>query len=233
MNSSDVLALLEANRNEDGIKRWEARPDMPGKLVSLGIGLTRLRSLAKQVGRDHVLALELWRSEIYDARIISILIDDPRQITREQAEAQVEHLDQGNMEHVFCSCGAPLAKVPFVVELAGDWVKSKDACRRSCGYGLLYELSKLKTKRAPDEAFFLAHIAHIDKSWDNEVRGVQTSIGGALLGLGKRTAGLNAAALKVAHRIGPIEIESDSGQCEPFDIVKHLTSDYIRTKLGV
>ena len=58
-------------------------------------------------------------------------------------------------------------------------------------------------------------------------------MGGALLGIGKRNAALNAAALKVARQLGPIEFVTDSGHCEPFDVVKHLTSDYIRKKLGV
>jgi len=233
MNKSEVMALLKANRNARGIQKWEAKFSKPDKLKSFGIGLTVLRKLAKQIGRDHVLASKLWESEVYDARIISLLIDDPNQITREQAEAQVASLNHGNLEHVFSSCGAPLAMTPFVVELAGDWVMSKDPRRRSCGYGLLYELSKSKKKSAPDEAFFLKHIQLIKKSYDGETLPVQLSMGGALLGLGKRSAKLNAAALKVARQIGPIEFETESGDCEPFDVVKHLTSDYIRTKLGV
>lgn len=227
------MALLKANRNADGIRRWEAKGSKPNKLKSFGIGLTVLRKLAKQVGRDHDLALKLWESDVYDARIIALLIDDPKQITREQAEVQVEKVDQGHLEHVFSSCGAALAKTPFVVELAGDWIKSDDPRRRCCGYGLLYELSKSKKKGAPDETFFLAHIEHIRKSFDGEELAVQGSMGGALLGIGKRSAKLNAAALKVARHIGPIEFETNSGDCEPLDLVKHLTSDYIRRKLGV
>ncbi len=233
MNKTEVMALLEANRNVPGIQRRKAKSSKPNKLKSFGIGLTVLRKLAKQIGRDHVLASKLWECEVYDARIISLLIDDPKKITREQAEAQVASLDQGHLKHVFSSCGAPLAKTPFVVELAGDWVMSKDPHRRDCGYGLLYELSKSKNKSAPDEAFFLKHIQHIEKSYDSEILLVQGSMGGALLGIGKRSAKLNAAALKVARQIGPIEFETESGNCEPFDVVKHLTSDYIRKKLGV
>jgi len=233
MNKTEVMALLKANQNADGIRRWEAKGSKPAKLKSFGIGLTVQRNLAKQIGRDHVLALKLWESEVYDAKIISLLIDDPRQITRDQAEAQVENVDQGYLQHVFAFCGAALAKTPFVVELAGDWIKSKDPRRRSCGYGLLYELSKSKKKSAPDEAFFLGHIEHILNSYDRETLEVQGSMGGALLGIGKRTANLNGAALKVARHIGPIEFETESGNCEPFDVVKHLTSDYIRKKLGV
>ena len=117
--------------------------------------------------------------------------------------------------------------------LSSQQIKSKDPRRRSCGYGLLYELSKSKKKGAPDESFFLEHIKHIHKSYDGETLAMQGSMGGALMGIGKRTAKLHAAALKVARHIGPIKLETDSGNGEPFDVVKHLTSDYIRKKLGV
>jgi hypothetical protein len=50
--------------------------------------------------------------------------------------------------------------------------------------------------------------------------------------MGKRSAELNAAALKVAEAVGPIEFESPSGRCEPFDMVKHLKSEYLERKLG-
>lgn len=232
MNTTEVMALLEANQNERGIAHWQALPERPDRLKSYGIGLTVLRKLAKQIGKDHALAGELWQSDVYDARIIALLIDDPKKITREQAEIQVEQLDQGGLEHVFSSCGAPLAKTPFAAEMADDWVKSQDPARRSCGYGLLYELSKSQTKKAPDEAFFMGHIAHMDKSFDTETRPVQLSIGGALMGIGKRSANLNAAALKLARRIGPIDFD-ERGKCDPFDVEKHLTSDYIKAKLGV
>lgn len=229
MEMAEVMKLLAANKNEEGIQQWAAKNANSDKLKSFGIGLTALRKLARQVGKDRALALELWESDVYDARIISLLIDDPKQITREQVEAQVEHLDQGQLEHVFSSCGAPLAKTPFVVELASDWVNSKDPRRRSCGYGLLYELSKSKKKSAPDEAFFLGHIDHINHTYDGETLSVQLSMGGALMGIGKRSIKLNAAALAVARKIGPIDFDTE-GKYEPFDVVKHLTSDYLKQK---
>jgi len=233
MNKTEVMTLLEDNQNATGIQRWETTGTKSGKLKSFGIGLTVLRKLAKQIGKDHVLALKLWESAYYDARVISLLIDDPKKITRDLAEAQVENVNQGHLQHVFSSCGAVLAKTPFVVDLASDWVKSNDPRRRCCGYGLLYELSKSKKKSTPDEDFFLQHIEHILHSYDGESLAVQGSMGGALLGMGKRTAKLNAAALNVARYIGPIAFTTESGNCEPFDVSKHLTSDYIRKKLGV
>ena len=231
MTRADVLALLEANKNERGIQNWERL----GKsdLKSYGIGLTQLRKIAKQVGRDRALARELWETDVYDARVVSLLIDDPKAITREQAEKQVEELDNGQLAHVYSSCDATLAKTPFVVELADEWIRSADVVRRDCGYGLLYEISKFSGSKAPDEDFFLTHVEHIDATIDDEPSNIRLAMGAALMGIGKRSPKLNEAALAVAERVGPIEFESASGKCDPFDVAKHLTTSRLKEKLDI
>ncbi len=232
MNKAEVISLLESHKNEAGIEKWAQRQYKSKKLKSYGIGLTVLRKLAKQIGRDRALALQLWSSDIYDAKVIALLIDEPKKITMEQAEEQVEGVEQGHLAHVFSSCNASLAKTPFVAELAEKWIKSKDPMRRSCSYGLIYELSKSKKKSAPENNYFLACIKKIQDSYDKEDGPVLLSMGGALMGIGKRNAELNKAALKLAKKIGPIPIESENGQCDPFDVVKHLTSDYLKEKFA-
>ena len=94
MTKTQVLALLKENKNERGIEHWKRKPQ---SLKSYGIGLTQLRKLAKQIGRDRALAQKLWKSDVYDAKVIGLLIDDPKQITREQAEQQVEELEGGHL----------------------------------------------------------------------------------------------------------------------------------------
>jgi 3-methyladenine DNA glycosylase AlkD len=233
MTVSDVLALLDAERDERGVSNWEKLGSGTAGLRSYGVGLTRLRKLAKQIGRDRGLAHALWQTDVYEAKVVALLVDDPARITREQAERQVEELAGGMLAHVFASCDATLAKTPFVVELADRWVRSDDAVRRQCGYGLLYEASKFSGKKAPSEAFFLTHIEHIADTIEAEPQQVRLAMGAALMGIGKRSAVLNEAALKLARTVGPIEFTSPSGECEPFDVVKHLTTDRLKQKLGV
>jgi len=232
MTVSEVLALLDAERDERGMSNWKRLGSNTAGLKSYGVGLTRLRKLAKRIGRDRKLALALWKTDVYDARVIALLIDDPAQITREQAEKQVEELAGGMLAHVFASCDATLAKTSFVVELADRWVRSDDPVRRDCGYGLLYEASKFSGKKAPSEEFFLAHVERISERIGTETEKVRLAMGAALMGIGKRSAVLNKAALKVARAVGPIEFTSVSGECEPFDVVKHLTTDRLKEKLG-
>ena len=232
MNKSEVLSLLKENMNEKGIQNWNEMEFDKCHYESFGIGLTVLRKLAKQIGKDHALAEDLWSSNNYDLKVVSVLIDDPKLITRSQMESQVEDMDFGMLVHVFSACGAPSAKTPFIVELATDWIESPDAVRRRCAYGFIYEISKSKKKNAPDDDFFLKYINHIDKSFAKEDKTVYMSMSAALMGMGKRNLKLNQAAIKVAKNIGPIPVETGKTNCEPFDVTKHLTSDYLAKKFN-
>jgi len=229
MNKSDVLGLVKTHKNDLGMKHWEQLGSGTG-LRSFGLGLTQLRKLAKTIGRNRQLAIELWTSDVYELKVISLLIDDPKAMTAQQAEQQVEQLHTGMLAHVFSSCDATLAKTSFVVELADKWILSNDSIRRQCGYGLLYEISKFSGKKAPSDSYFLGHIAGIAKSFSKQNSSIKMCMGATLMGIGKRNAVLNAAALKVARVVGPVE--QDNG-CEPFDVVKHLTSAQLKKKLGI
>lgn len=226
---SAVMNLLKQNQNARGIEHWKRRTRT---LKSYGIGLTQLRKIAKQIGRNHKLALKVWSSDYYDAKIIGLLIDDPKQLTKEQAESQVEQLGDGYLEHVFSSCDATLAKAAFAFELACEWIEKNDPVRRRCGYGLIYELSKKKPKGMDDD-WCLERIQVIQNSIHSETMWVRESMNTALMGLGKRNKRLHQAAVKAAKVIGPVDIDyGDDNSCEPLDVLKHLTSDAMKKKFA-
>ena len=54
-----------------------------------------------------------------------------------------------------------------------------------------------------DEAAFLAHVKHIEKTYKGQPTLLLMSMAGALLGIGKRSKKLHAAALRVANRRNP------------------------------
>ncbi len=231
MTKTEVMDLLKTNQNERGIANWKEMAKDSG-LKSFGIGLTVLRKLAKQVGKDHKLAKQLWNTKVYDAKVIALLIDDPKQMTRDQVEGQVDNLSGGYLAHVFSSCGATLAKTSFGRELADDWMASDDPVRKRCAYGLQYEFSKSKTKSAPDDAYFIDVIKRIDKEFGKQDIDTQMAMGAAIMGIGMRSKPLHGPALKVAKKICPIDFDP-TGKCDPFDAVKHLTSDRVKQKLGL
>lgn len=230
MTEQDVIDLLEQNQNKRGIENWIKLHGEGHPLKSFGIGLTQLRKLAKTVGRSHELAQQLWQSDWYDVKVIALLIDEPKKITKEQAEAQVEALEGGYLAHVFSSCDATLAKTSFAIELSDEWIQSEDEVRQRCGYGLLYETSKSKKKSAPDNDYFIAHIKQIEQNYSKASINILMAMAGALNGMGVRNIELHKKALPLAKKIGPINFDD---KCDPYDVAKNLTSDYVKKKFGL
>ena len=232
MTRAQVMALLKEHRNERGIAHWAKLGDRADGLRSFGIGLTQLRKLAKQVGRSQKLARQLWESDVYDAKVLGLLIDEPKLITREQAESQVDQLNAGMLSHVFASCDATLAKSPLAAELMHDWLDSPSDIRRRCAYSLVYELSKKKKVAGMDDAFFKQRIQHIQDHIHDEEMWVREAMLAALMGIGKRDLKLNKAAIRAAKKIGPVDIDYGDTQCEPLDVVKHLSAEHLQTRLA-
>ena len=229
MKKAEVIALLKESQNERGIDNWKKLGHK--KIKSFGIGLTQLRKIGKKIGRDQGLARQLCASNIYYARVLGLLIDEPRKITRQQAEEQVEDLELGMLAHVFASCDATLAKAPFARELAVDWVESKDKMRRRCGYLLLYELSKNQRDKALDDDFFAGYIKRIQQTIHGEDNWVRDAMIASLLGIGKRNAKLNRVTLEAVKAMGAVQVDyGPDNRCEPIDLMKHLTSDYLKKK---
>lgn len=231
MDTSDVFELLEQNQNPKGIEHWNKMDNTAG-LSSYGMGLTQHRKLAKKIGRDHELAKALWSTQNYDAKVIGLLIDEPKKLTEKQVEQQVEGVGIGLLTHVFSSCDATLPKAAFAFELCKRWLQHDDPIRRRCAYGLIYEFSKKNNKKITDE-FYLTIIKKIEQELFDEPISMRVSMGAALMGIGKRNVFLNTEALRVARKLGPIDFNEDGKKCDPMNIEKHLTSDYLKQKLGI
>ena len=85
-----------------------------------------------------------------------------------------------------------------------------------------------------DDDFLSALIDRIEKDIKGEDMWVRESMAAALMGIGKRNKKLNKIALRAAKAIGPIDVDyGDDNACEPLDVVKHLTSDYLKKKLNL
>lgn len=229
MTQKEVFNLLEENKNERGIANWKQIQETErSKMDSYGIGLTQLKKIAKQIGRNHDLSLELWDTNVYDAKIMATLIDEPKKVTREQVEKQVADINYWMMSHSYC--GSLLCKTKFAKELSDEWRTDKDATKRRCAYLLLYH--NKGNKNSTDD--YLEDILRtIEKDLPTEENFVKDAMNNALWAIGQLNAKLHKQALAIAQKIGKVEVDYGANSCEAVDVVKHLSSDRIKKKLGV
>jgi len=86
---------------------------------SFGVSVPKLRALAREVGRDHQLALKLWETGLHDARLLASMVDEPEQVTIDQMDRWVRDFDSWDV--VDGSCGNLFDKTPFAVAKAREW----------------------------------------------------------------------------------------------------------------
>jgi len=101
MDYDEILKQLESLSNPDavaGMARFGINPKN-----TYGVSIPVLRKMAKQIGKNHLLAQQLWNSGIHEARILAPLIDPPEMVTEKQMESWVEDFDSWDICDQCCS----------------------------------------------------------------------------------------------------------------------------------
>ena len=80
-NAREVLTHLNSLANPENVQGM-ARYGISTE-NALGISIYTLRPLAKEIGTNHTLALELWESGVHEARLLASYIDDPQKVSPE------------------------------------------------------------------------------------------------------------------------------------------------------
>jgi 3-methyladenine DNA glycosylase AlkD len=192
---------------------------------NLGIGVTELRKMAREIGKDHELALRLWSSGIRDARILAASIDDPALVTEAQMESWAKDFDSWDVcDHC---CGHLFDKTQSAYEKAIRWSSRNEEFVKRAGFALMAWLS-LHDKKVSDKRF-LGFLPLIKKGSGDERNYVKKAVSWALRNIGKRSKNLNRSAIRTARDIK--KLESRSARWIASDVLRELTSDAVKKRL--
>ncbi|TMI51545.1 DNA alkylation repair protein [Candidatus Bathyarchaeota archaeon] len=192
---------------------------------SFGVSVPKLRALAREVGRDHLLASKLWETGLHDARLLATMIDDPRQVTVAQMEIWVRDFDSWDV--VDGCCGNLFDKTPVAMAKAKEWCRREAEYEKRAGFVLMAELA-VHDKKAKDQVFldFLPLI--IDGASDKR-NFVKKAVNWSLRQIGKRNLKLNKAAVSTALKIQ--KMESGSAKWVASDALRELKSPQVQKRL--
>ena len=223
MNLKEVLAFMNAHANPRNVAGM-ARYGIVAK-KSFGLSAPEMRSLAKRIGTNHDLAGKLWKTKIYDARAIAVLIADPAQVDKSLMNAWVKDFD--NWATCDTACGFLFDKTPFAIEMAVRWTKRKEEFVKRAGFVMMASLA-VHDKSAPD-ATFLKFLPIIKKGSTDERNFVRKAVNWALRQIGKRNLRLNTAAIKTARKIQ--KMESSTAHWIAADALRELESPAVRKRI--
>jgi 3-methyladenine DNA glycosylase AlkD len=194
-SADEILAQLKRlarPQNLPGMAKFGMNPD--GRL---GLSVPEMRRIAKQAGRDHRLALDLWKIGITEARIVASMVDDPERVTPAQMDRWVRDFNAWDV----CDqvCGNLFDKTPHAWTKARAWARRKEEYVKRGGFALMACLA-WHDKDAPDSAF-VGFFPAIRRGAADERNFVKKAVSWALRNIGKRNPRLRRAALAEARAL--------------------------------
>ena len=215
MQCQDILDRLRALSDPEaveGMARFGINPDQ-----TLGVGLPAIRAMAKEIGKDHNLALELWTTGIREARLVAGLMAEPKLATGELLDKWVA--DFNSWDVCDGTCMNLFEKTEFAWDKAVEWSGKDEEFIKRAGFVMMARLA-VSDKKAEDGQFepFLPIIKR--ESWD-ERNYVKKAVNWALRQIGKRSHYLNRLAVETGEEIR--ELGTKSARWIAADALRELT----------
>lgn len=220
----DILATLErrgSKKNREGMARYGIVSEKV-----FGVSVAALQQLARPLRRDHELALDLWDTGWYEARMLAAFVDDPALVRASQMDRWASDFDNWAIcdtvcMHLFDRTSLAWRKVEQWSTRRGEFVKR-------AAFALLASLA-LHDKKMGDAAF-LRSLPLIERGASDERNFVKKGVSWALRGVGRRSQALNEAALAVARRLA--DSPEPAARWVGRDATRDLTSPATRKRLA-
>ncbi|MFZ5644419.1 MAG: DNA alkylation repair protein [Bacillota bacterium] len=195
MVAEDIIELLrkrESPENKAGMARFGINVEQ-----AFGVPVTELRKIAREIGKNHQLALELWSTGFHEAKIMAVLVAEPKKLDRETMESWARDFDSWDitdlsMIHLF-------RKNPEAHSLAVSWAGRQEEFVKRAGFALMATLA-VHDKKSGDQ-FFKEYLALVEDASEDERNYVKKAVNWALRQIGKRNFHLREKAIETAERI--------------------------------
>jgi 3-methyladenine DNA glycosylase AlkD len=207
--------------NVKGMARYGINPKN-----NLGVSICKLRPIAKEIGKDHGLALKLWSSGIHDARLLACFVDDPSKVTGEQMDSWAKDFDSWDICDQACTSLFDLT--PLSWEKVFEWAERDEEFAKRGAFSLIAGLSV--HDKESSNAKFEQFMPLIKKHSTDDRNYVKKAVNWALRNIGKRNPVLNRKMIGLSEEI--LKIDSKSARWIARDAIRELTSEKVKIKVN-
>ena len=213
------LSALESPVNKAGMARYGIRADR-----AFGVSNALLRPLARQIGRDHGRAMDLWATGWREARLLAAFTADRKKLTREEAESWAADFDSWE---IVDGTAALFAETDFWPDLVAEFADDEREFVRRAAFATLV-WACVHRKKEPDETF-IAWLPLIERHATDPRNYVRKAVNWALRQIGKRSLACHGPALAMAKLLAASE--DPTARWIGRDAVRELTSDKMLARL--
>ncbi|MCB9857826.1 MAG: DNA alkylation repair protein [Phycisphaerales bacterium] len=164
---------------------------------ALGVPVGQIQKLGKTIGRDHALAIELWKTGVYEARLLCAFVDEPEQVTPAQMDAWAKDFD--NWAVCDTLCFHLFDRTPHAFRKIEQWSRKKEEFVKRAAFALLASVGA--HDKTTGDAPFAKTLPLIEKGAFDERNFVKKGVSWALRVVGRRSRALHKVSLELATRL--------------------------------
>ena len=226
MTTKTIIQKLKSLGNPkdvEGMARFGIKSD-PDKIF--GVRLPVMRKLAKEIGTNHKLAIELWNAGYRETRLLAGMIAGIKKTDEKLMDRWIKDFDSWEI------CDETLMnlfwKSPIAFKKAIEWSRKEKEFEKRAGFALMACLA-WKDKEATDKQFEQFIPAILDCATD-ERNFVKKSVNWAIRQIGKRNKVLNKNFIQVSEKVA--KLNSKPAKWISADALRELKSPAVQKRLN-
>lgn len=218
-----IVARLESLQNVENqakIRRFGIRPNTR----LLGISITQLRELEREYQHSHDLAIDLWGSEIHEARLLASLLDLPSAVSLAQMDTWVNDFDAWDI----CdqTCQNLFRHTPYIEEKCKEWMTSSEEFVKRAGFVLVAQSA---TSGSLTDAQLIDSFPFLFAGMTDPRNFVKKAVSWSFRQIGKRRMPLRSAVLQAVSPL--VESDDKTVRWIAKDVCKELNDPKIIARL--
>ncbi len=221
MNYSEIIKCLydlqDAEKATFKEKKFGIRSNN-----ALGVYHKDLKIIAKDIGQDNELVIQLFDSGIYEGRLLCSKMFKPKDVTEPLMEKWVKTFENWEICDSF-SMGL-FSKSNFALTKILEWTERKPEFEKRAGFTIMasYCMADKKSENELFESFF----SIIKREANDDRLYVKKAVNWALRNIGKRNTDLNRKAIEVANDL--LNFESKSAKWIAKNALTELQKETLR-----
>ncbi len=221
MTTDEIIDLLKEQADPNKIVFKQTKFGVISN-NALGIYHKELKALAKQIPKNDKIAIELFDSNIYEAKLLCSKIFNPENLTESLMDKWTRTFENWEICDSFCM--GLFAKSKYAVTKSIEWTKRTREFEKRAGFTTIaaYCMSDKTSHNDTFEQFFPI----IKRECTDERIYVKKAVNWALRNIGKRNIDLKSKAIVVSEEI--LKQNNKTARWIATNALKELNSEKVR-----
>ncbi len=222
MKTAEIVKLLKEQADSEKILFKEKKFGITSN-NALGIYHKDLKVLAKKIPKSDEIAIELFDTDIYEARLLCSKLYNPNNLSEELMDQWVSTFENWEICDSFCM--GLFAKSRYAVPKANEWSKREREFEKRAGFVIMAAYC-MADKNAPNETFEQFFPSIVSECTEERLY-VKKAVNWAIRNIGKRNVDLRSKAISVCKEM--LEIGDKSAKWIATNALKELTGAKVRS----